>query len=101
MKTVKVLVLTLMLGLAGIAYASDGASSSTKQCKMMQSGASCCAAKDAKAANTSCCTEGSSCCASDCCKEGASCCATDGSGCKADAGCCAGHSCCSTKASTE
>lgn len=110
MKTVKAIVLTLILGLAGIVYASAD-TTSTSQCKMGQGSANCCLTTTAKAScckegsacktDRSCCTEGSGCCASDCCNAGASCCAADGSGCNAEVGCCSGHSCCAAKSSTE
>jgi len=114
MKILKVIVMSIVLGAAGLAYASsednsskpvkmtcsasmsDGCCKEGSQCKAdagcCVEGSACCAAD--------CCKAGDSCCTSDCCKAGASCCASDGSGCKADGQCCSNQSCCSAKAKT-
>ena len=57
MKRIKVVALTLALGLAGVVYAAGGnAQSTTQACDMKTAQASCCAS------GASCCT-GGSCCA--------------------------------------
>ena len=114
MKILKAIVMSIVLGAAGLVYASSGdklskpvkmtcsvsmsdvCSKEGSQCKAdggcCVEGTSCCAAD--------CCKAGGSCCAADRCKAGANCCASDGSGCKTDAQCCSGQSCCSAKAKT-
>lgn len=57
MKKIKVLVLTLALGVAGAVYVADGsAQSTTESCDMSKAEGSCCTS------GASCCT-GGSCCA--------------------------------------
>ncbi len=56
MKTIKVLALTLALGVAGVVYAAGGSQAQAPACNMDQAHASCCTP------GASCCT-GGSCCA--------------------------------------
>jgi hypothetical protein len=79
MKTIKVLVLTLMLGMTGYAYASGNVQSTTQEpdkmskatAVCMMDGGGCCKEK------ADCCKEGADCCkGGDCCEAGMSCCAS-------------------------
>src|ERR1051325_7705108 len=85
MKTNKVLILTLVMGMTGYVYASGGAQSATDgHDKMSKAGAVCMA-------------DGGGCCKAkaDCCKEGADCCKGGADCCKAGMSCCAsGAACC-------
>ncbi len=57
MRSIKILVLGLVLGVAGVVYAAGNSPSATRECAMSEAGASCC-----DGGGSSCCT-GGSCCA--------------------------------------
>jgi len=55
MRSIKVLALGLVLGVAGVVYAAGNSQSTTEECAMSEAGASCCGG------GSSCCTGGSCC----------------------------------------
>ena len=55
MKSIKVIVLGLVLGVAGVVYAAGNSQSATEECAASGAGASCCGG------GSSCCTGGSCC----------------------------------------
>lgn len=56
MKSIKVLALGLVLGVAGVVYAAGNAQSAAQECAMSGASASCC-----DGGGSSCCTGGSCC----------------------------------------
>ncbi|HJQ23929.1 MAG TPA: hypothetical protein VKA60_08420 [Blastocatellia bacterium] len=103
MKTIKSLVLTIVLTLSGYAYATAGAQTVNNQAKATPQ-AACCAdhaacsteGKSGCAEGAACCKEGAACCAQEaCCADHAACCAEGAACCQEGAACCTdGASCC-------
>ena len=101
MKTIKVFVLTLALGLAAYVYASDNGRAAVGGPDKAKASAVCCKADAGHGHKTpNCCQPASSCCVpgAECCQPASSCCAP-GSAC-CETGTCAGcaKACCSADA---
>jgi hypothetical protein len=98
MRTIKLIIIALILGLAGIVYAA-GAKPSPAQADGKEKAASCCdsccmkeqKSGDAKAAHKSCDMQKEGCCnaKADCCQAKADCCKPGAECCKAGESCCA------------